>query len=115
MAQEPLRPSSPFNLQADSATLALHELYLLEKAEQRGVKGYRVQIYNGNRRESLRLRTNFIDLFPGIAVYSVYEQPEFKIQVGDYRNRLDAERALAKIKEAFPGSLVVRTRIRYPE
>jgi len=55
-------------------------------------KGYRVQIYNGaDRNKAVAAKTEFMRHYPGIHTYMIYSQPNFKVKVGDYRNRSDAE------------------------
>ena len=38
----------------------------------------------------------------------VYEEPNYKVRVGEFRNRLDADRALLEISEEFKGAFVLR-------
>jgi len=37
-----------------------------------------------------------------------YETPNYKVWVGEFRNKLDADRALLTISEEFPGAFVVK-------
>ncbi|MCH2034713.1 MAG: SPOR domain-containing protein [Tenacibaculum sp.] len=39
-----------------------------------------------------------------------YEAPEWKVQVGKYYSKIEADRALNKIKEKFSGAIVIRFR-----
>lgn len=38
----------------------------------------------------------------------VYEEPNHKIWVGHFKNRLDADRALLEIKELFPNAFILK-------
>lgn len=113
-AQEIVIRKPNMDIYLDSSVYNMQKLYR-EQMEGEGIPGYRIQVFNGSRRESLRMRSQFIDAFPGIPVYSIYEQPEFKVQVGDYRTRIEAERALMRIQKVFSGSLVLKTTINFPE
>ncbi len=75
------------------------------------IDGFRVQLYNGNEVDAYQIRSKFLTLFPDIKVEIIYKAPEWKVQVGNYRTRLEADKANIKIKEQFPGSLTVRTKI----
>ncbi|MBS3992104.1 MAG: SPOR domain-containing protein [Bacteroidetes bacterium] len=75
------------------------------------IDGFRVQLYNGNEVDAYQVRSKFLTLFPDIKVEIIYKAPEWKVQVGNYRTRLEADKANIKIKEQFPGSLTVRARI----
>lgn len=75
------------------------------------IDGYRIQLYNGLEAESHQVRTKFLTLYPDMKAEITYKAPEWKVQVGNFRTRLEADKSLLKIKEQFPGSLVVRAKI----
>jgi len=78
------------------------------------ITGYRVQIYNGKKRESQAKKTAFLSEFPNMPVYHIYEAPEYKVQVGNFRTRLEAERFLKRLIEEFGSGFVVKTKIQPP-
>ena len=43
-----------------------------------------------------------------------YASPNFKVTVGNFRTRLDAEAFLRRIKGDFPDAFIVRERFKYP-
>lgn len=54
--------------------------------------GYRVQIYNGNDRvKATSVRNDFMRRFPGVATYLTYVSPQFRVKVGNFRTRAEAE------------------------
>jgi hypothetical protein len=69
--------------------------------------GYRIQLYNGFEVEAKKTQAKFRIEFPDIRTYIVYRQPEWKIQVGTYKTKLEADRALLAIKKEFSGAIVV--------
>ncbi len=69
--------------------------------------GFRIQLYNGFEVEAKKLRAEFHIEFPEIKTYLIYRQPEWKIQVGLYKTRLEADRALLAIKKEFGTAIVV--------
>lgn len=79
------------------------------------MEGYRIQVFNGKKNDCLAQRGEFLKRYPDMPVYLLYEVPEYKIQVGDFRERLNAESFLQKIQANFPGSFVVKTSISYPK
>ncbi|WP_299106487.1 SPOR domain-containing protein [uncultured Tenacibaculum sp.] len=84
---------------------------LIEKKREfnkRNKIGYRIQLYNGLERTAKSIRGRFRVEYPNISTKLSYESPEWKIQVGNYKTRLDADRALNKIREKFSGAIVVR-------
>ena len=79
--------------------------------ENRDTKGYKIQLYNGNETKAYQIKGNFQVAYGIIAVLS-YESPEWKVRVGNYKTRLEADRALLKIKEKFTGAIVFETSIK---
>lgn len=69
--------------------------------------GYRIQLYNGFEIEAKKTKEKFKIEFPDIKTYIVYRQPEWKIQVGTYKTKLEADRALLEIKKEFGSAIVV--------
>lgn len=79
------------------------------KSNRKG-KGYKIQLYNGNESKAYRIKGNFEIAYGIVAVLS-YESPEWKVRVGNYKTRLEADRALLKIKEKFAGAIILETTI----
>jgi hypothetical protein len=66
----------------------------------RYASGYRVQVYVGNQRQEadaakLLIAQNFPELNP----YLSYNQPTYKLKVGDFMRRVDAERYYTSIRK----------------
>ena len=84
--------------------------------EDEKFEGYRIQIYFGKEREKAKdIKTRFYKEFPGKSAYLVYEQPNFKVRVGNFRAKMEAQRLFYDLKEAFETVLIVPTKIEYPE
>jgi hypothetical protein len=92
----------------------LQEIFAQEDYHKKQLEGYRVQIYNGRRDDCLKQRSNFLRLYPNVAAYTLYESPEYRIQVGDFRTRLEAEKFKQLIIKDFRGSFVLKTKIIWP-
>ncbi len=73
-------------------------------------KGFKIQLYNGNESKAYRIKGNFEAAYGIVAVLS-YESPEWKVRVGNYKTRLEADRALLKFKEKFSGAIILETTI----
>lgn len=82
------------------------------------INGYRVRIFFDNSRNargvSEQVAGQFSALYPSMAVYREYENPYFKVTVGNFRTKADATRFLNAIKGQFPAGFIVRERITYP-
>lgn len=65
--------------------------------------GYRIQAYVGlERDEAMAIRRAVISRYPEEADYIVFKQPIYRLFIGDYATRLDAERAMLRIKALAP-------------
>lgn len=72
--------------------------------------GYRVQIasFSGtnSKNSAFNLRDQFMTDFPLVQAYIVYDEPNFKVKVGDFRSRLEAYAFLQEIKEIYKGYII---------
>ena len=82
------------------------------------MNGYRIRIFFDNSRNaravSEQVAGSFSAIYPSVAVYREYENPYFKVTVGNFRTKADATRFLNAIKGQFPSGFIVRERITYP-
>lgn len=79
------------------------------------IPGYRIQIFSGNERNNANnIKTKFLKLYPNQTAYLAYQQPYFKIRVGDFRTRLEAKLFYNKIKEEFGECIIVTDKINLP-
>ena len=69
--------------------------------------GYRIQLYNGNEQQARKFKARFNVEFPGNFSKLVYNAPEWKVHVGNYKTKLEADKDLIQFKEKFSGIIVV--------
>lgn len=71
------------------------------------IPGYRVQIgsFSGtsSKANAFALRDKFVEDYPDVQAYIVFDEPNFKVKVGDFRTRLEAYAFLQQIKEFYKG------------
>ena len=73
-----------------------------------GVEGWRVQIMFKSKKEDLKqLKIAFIKLYPEIPAYLGYEEPYYRVRVGDCRTRLEAIKIKHQISKHFPSAYPV--------
>ncbi len=72
--------------------------------------GFRVQIasFSGinSKNSAFSLRDRFMTDYPTVQAYIVYDEPNFKVKVGDFRTRLEAYAFLQEIKEVYKGYII---------
>jgi hypothetical protein len=74
-------------------------------------KVWRVQIYFGTGATSKNVAQSteqkFKKLYPETTSYIIYEEPHFKVRVGDFHNRIEAEQLKSQIIEDYPNSFII--------
>ncbi|MCC7401270.1 MAG: SPOR domain-containing protein [Chitinophagaceae bacterium] len=108
--------------QADSSTVVIHKdprLYLLIKkqsevneaiyrASRRNVKGFRIMIINtNNRNDAINAKAKMYSYFPELKSYLTYQSPYFRLKVGNFSDRKDAEEYQKKISKYFSSSVFI--------
>ena len=102
------------NLSAQSDKAKIDQLISQKKSynkENKTSTVYKIQLYNGNESQAYKVRNNFRSTFPEFRTETTYKAPEWKTQVVYFKTRLEADRALLKIKEKFSGAIVLKDKI----
>ncbi len=69
---------------------------------------YKIQVYSGNRSGAYDAQKEFSSAFGDWYASIQYETPNFKIWAGNFRTRLEADRALKRIKRKFPNAFIFK-------
>ena len=102
---------------AQQADQEIHKLLENKRTENlnKKITGYKIQLYYGLSESKARaVKNKFLELFPEYPVRLFYRQPEWKVHVGNYRTKLEAERALKIIKPEFGNAFILKTSISTP-
>ena len=78
----------------------------------RYISGYRIQIYVGNvRQEADEAKSYIYQSFPDLTPYVSYSQPTYRVKVGDFMYRSDAEQYLDRIREQYSSAVILADRV----
>ena len=81
--------------------------------------GYRIHIFMEIGNEALdnakKVKSQFERAFPDIPIYLTYVEPYFRLRAGDFRNRVEAEKCLRRIKPRFKEAFVTADMIYRPK
>ena len=84
--------------------------------KQAAIEGYRIQITAGSNRNSVyQTKSQFYQNFPDIKQYIIYQAPNVKLRVGNYRTRLEAYKDLQLLLPQFNGAFIIRDEIKLSE
>lgn len=65
--------------------------------------GFRIQIYSGSsRNEAYAIQARFQRQHDDIATYISYTQPNYRVKVGDFRSRSEAQAFMREVKKDYP-------------
>jgi|SRR5690606_2826072 hypothetical protein len=69
---------------------------------------YKIQIFNGNRSGAYAAQEELNSKFAKWPSTVVYEPPNFKTWAGNFRTKIEADRALKEIKANFPSAFIFK-------
>jgi len=91
-------------IKQDPAISTLLDLKTEINANDEDTRRYKIQIFSGDRNKAEEIKTAFKYSFDKWASKLVYETPNYKIWIGNFRTKLEADRALVEIKKKFPSA-----------
>lgn len=81
--------------------------------------GYRIHIFmeigNDALKHAEQVKRRFENAFPDIPIYLTYSEPHFRLRAGNFRNRVEAEKCLRRIKPKFKEAFVTADMIYRPK
>ena len=91
---------------------------IMENPDNKAIAGYRIQIFfdsglNSSDRAK-QVRDEFLLKFPEIPAYVNWKAPNYRVRVGDFRSRLEAERTMQLIMIDYPSAWVSKDEINFP-
>ena len=69
---------------------------------------YKIQLFYGNITEANKILGKYNSQYPEWKPKIVYESPNYKVWVGNFRNRLEADQALLQVQKSFPNAFVMK-------
>ncbi|WGK65586.1 SPOR domain-containing protein [Croceiramulus getboli] len=69
---------------------------------------YKIQLYYGNRAEATNIRKKYLNKIGEWPSSIEYQTPNYKVWIGNFRNKLEADRALIRIHEVFPNAFIFK-------
>lgn len=94
------------------------QMIRLNNTVTKGIDGFRIQIffdsgnYSGDRAQKIKEEFEF--KYPGNYAYITWDAPNYKVRVGDFRTRLEAEGFMQQIMADYPNAFVIKDKINYP-
>ena len=79
----------------------------------KSIPGYTIQVYSGTSREQANLALRQVyHVLPDAKPELKYMQPNYKVQVGQFVERLEVQKIFSLVKKEFPSALIIPDRIK---
>jgi hypothetical protein len=76
------------------------------------IDGFTIQIYSGqNREEAMNTKKKMMADASDLIAELEYNQPKFRVRVGSYYSRLEAQKDLIRLKRSFPNAILLPEKI----
>jgi len=112
-------PVGQVKVYQDSRVDSVLKKHIEYNMQQNGMDGYRVQIFFDAGNNSLNRANNVVEkfqlLYPSDTAYVSFSEPYYKVRVGDFRTKLDAEGYLQEVLPDYPNAFVIKDRINFPK
>jgi len=83
------------------------------------IEGWRIEIFfesgNNSKRLAIEAQSEFISKYTEVPTHLIFQEPYYKVRVGDFRSRLEAEEFLKKISNEYMNAFVVKSEIDFPK
>ena len=108
-----------YTIIGDKRIKELENRFIEINKENPEIAGYRIQLFSSSGASSWdqanTVQADFLKIYPDIPAYVIHKKPSFKVRIGDYRTRLEAERFFIELKENFPDAFIVNDLIALPK
>ena len=74
-------------------------------------EAYKIQIFYGNSEESKKKLQEFKREFKDLDGTIIFNSPNYKVWVGNFKTRIEVERAMVDIKKKYPTALIIKPTI----
>ncbi|MDZ4838604.1 MAG: hypothetical protein SGJ04_01225 [Bacteroidota bacterium] len=80
------------------------------------IQGYRIQVFFGAERlEANKLNTQLQYQYPNETVYLAYQQPNYRVKIGNFRTVIEAMQLYRELSRKYPSVQLVQDRIELPK
>ncbi len=102
-----------FTVKQDAQIASLLYKYKEYNRKREFAEGFRIQImYTDVRDEVYKSKGAMYKEFSDLSSYVEYEQPYYKLRLGDFKSRLEATYYLQQVITLYPGAFIVRDKIK---
>ena len=76
------------------------------------IDGFTIQVYSGARKEdAMKAKQELTSSLPDLHSEVLYSQPNFRVKVGKYYSRVEAQKDYLDVKRLFPTAIVIPDKV----
>ena len=76
------------------------------------IDGFTIQVYSGARKEeAMKAKQELTSSLPDLQSEVLYSQPNFRVKVGKYYSRIEAQKDYLDVKKLFPTAIVIPDKV----
>ena len=102
--------SATVKIEQDSTITKLMATKLEIDTDRYSSKFYTIQLFYGDNKKALELFNNFKENFPNWEVDLSFETPNYKVQVGRFKDYYFGLNKLKEIKRTYPAAFLLKIR-----
>jgi hypothetical protein len=118
-SQEVKNDSGNIRLIQDDKVDLLVSKHIQINQNRKGIDGFRIQIFfdsgNNSKTRAKSIYETFMAKYPNVGAYLTFKTPNYKVRVGDFRTKLDAQRFLNEILTDYPNAWIIDDQINLPK
>ena len=118
-SQEALKDTGNIQLIQDEKVDLLVSKHIQINESSKGMNGFRIQIFfdsgTNSKIRATSVYDNFLVKYPDVGVYLTFKAPNYKVRIGDFRTKLDAQRFLNEILADYPNAWIIEDQINLPK
>jgi SPOR domain len=103
----PPKPTRNVNAKVDAVLDSIDQFNLTK----RFVDGFTLQVYSGQKREDAMNAKTKVNTETELSANLQYIQPKFRVTIGSYFSKLEAQKDLMRLKRIFPNTILVPEKI----
>ena len=102
-----VEPKYTVNKQLDAVLDSIDRINVARNA----VDGFTIQVYSGRREEALNAKKTLTNVLPDLDSEVQFTEPIFRVKVGKYFTRLQAQQDYSEVKRYFPAAIIIPEKI----
>lgn len=107
-------PATPQTFQNDASKKVNARIDSLSEINKKysTMQGYRILVYTGPSSDEAQKNRQLVYSYNSdLNVYTQFKQPSFRVKVGDFTDRVEANFILNDLKQSFPNAMIVPDQI----